>query len=830
MVDALAADVRYAVRVLRGRPWVTTVVVLTLALGIGANTAIFSFIDAILLRPLPYPAADRIVGIFERRPTGQPNPMSTLNYLDYARQSTVFEQISATTICCGVTMLGGVDGSAAPLAGLKVSASYFNVFGAHAAYGRTFAADEDQPARNHVVVLSHRVWAARFGSDPTLVGRSIVLDDHPYTVIGVMPENSPFDRGFVEIWIPVSFEGDRLNRSSHWLLTLTGGAVALLKPGVTVEHARAEMDGIAARLSAAYPDTNKGWGVDLEPYASFVVPPELRRSLYLVFAAVALMLLITCVNVANMMLAWALARDREVAVRLALGATPWQLTRQFLTESLLLSMAGGVLGVLVGYGTMSVSKTILAAVPATTSMLAIIVPADASVQLDARVLSFTLIVSVLSAVMFGLAPALPMRGARRAAIASGYRATATRAHQRLRNGLVVAQIALAFVLLTSAGLLIRSVVNMGAADTGFDATNVLTVQLSRAERHFENAAQLRAFMRAVVARLRAVPGVQDAAFVDGMPMNGAPRATFVQRASDRIVERAERPIADLKIVGPAYFHVLGLRVRRGRTFGDADRETTPLVAVINETMARTFFANSDGVGQRLLMDAPGFGSVYTSEAAAYEVVGVIADERLTPFDDRSAHAVVYVSNEQDSRDFLGIVMRSSLDARRLEPAVRVAVAAIDRGVAVTHVQSMDEWVSQSTTPDRFRSILLAIFAAVALALSAIGIYGMMAYAVVQRTHEFGIRAAIGASRANLIGVTIGDGVALAAGGLAIGAVGAIGATRFLQSFLSGVGAWDVTTWAAAAALLAIVAVAACYLPAREAASVDPVEALRKESW
>ena len=826
-MDAFVHDVRYALRVLRQRPGVTLVVLLTLSIGIGANTAIFSFADAILLRPLPYANADRIVGIWERRPSGQATAMSALNYLDYARESGVFAHIAATTVCCGPTLLGG-EPYPTPLASLKVSASYFDVFGAKAAYGRTFAAGDDQPGHDQVVVLSHRVWASRFGSDPTLIGRTIRLDERPFTVIGVMPENSPFDRGFIEIWVPVSFDGERRNRGSHWLLSLSGGALGLLKPGISIEKARAEMDTVAARLSIEYPDTNKGWGVVLEPYENVVANSDLRRSLYLAVAAVVLVLLIACVNIANVLLAWALAREREIVLRLALGAAPTRLLRQFLTESLLLSTVGGGLGVVVGYGTMSLLRTILRALPATVGTLPILLPADVAVQLDGRVLSFAVGVSVLCGAVFGLAPALTTIHGMRATIASGARASATATHRRLRHGLIVAQVALAFLMLIGAGLLIRSFEKMRTADTGFNATNVLTVQLSRSERHFATPSQVRTFMREVVAGLRATPGIVDAAFVDGMPMNGAPRGTFFQRAADPLVERAQRPLADLKIVGPGYFHVLGLHVRRGRTLSEIDRDKSPLVAVINETLARMFFASGDPIGQRLLMDGPTTTSTNVAQTASYEIVGVIADERLTPFDDRRAHPVVYVSNEQNPRDFVGVIVRTSLDGQRLESAVRATVAAADRGVAATQVRTMDQWLSESMTPDRYRSVLFGALAAVAALLAAIGIYGVVSYSVAQRTREIGIRAALGATPGKLVRLVVSEGVTLAAIGLALGAAAAVGLTRILDAFLFGIERSDAITWLAAVTVLGSVAVVGCYIPARRAASVDPLVALRAE--
>jgi putative ABC transport system permease protein len=563
-VSEVSVDLRYAIRVLRRRPWVTSVLLLTLALGIGANTAMFSVVDAVLMAPLPYPDADRLVGIWERRPTGERNSMTTLNYLDYERQNTVLENLAATTVCCGGTMLAG-DPTPTPLGGLKVSASFFDVLGVRAAYGRTFIAGEDQPGGNHVVVLSHRLWASRFGSDPAVIGHPIWLDNQRYTVIGIMPENSPFDRGMAEIWLPISLDGERMNRASHWLLSITGGALGRLKAGVTIEQARAELNAIAARLSAQYPATNRGWGVIVEPYAAIVVGSELRRSLLLLLAAVGVVLLIACVNVASVMLAWALSRDREVAVRLALGAAPRRLIQQFLTESLLIATGGGLLGIAVGYATMAFLRATVATLPVNLGTLPILLPAEASIQLNWRVLSFALVASVACGVAFGLALAIgTLRATRVTVCATGPRTSAPGTHRRAGSALVVAQVALAFVLLTSAGLLIRSFLKMREAPTGFNASHVVAAQISGLAQRLTNDAQLHTFTREVIARLRALPSVNDAAFVDSLPMDGAPAGTFVQLASRPVIARAQRPVADFKIVGAGYFQVLQLQVRRGR--------------------------------------------------------------------------------------------------------------------------------------------------------------------------------------------------------------------------------------------------------------------------
>jgi putative ABC transport system permease protein len=826
-VQTIAHDLRYAIRGLGRNPGVAAVIFLTLAIGIGINTAIFSFVDAILLKPLPYPHADRIVGIWERRPSGQPNSMTTLNYLDYAQQNTVFEQMAATTGCCGLTILNGEP--PVSLFTLSVSPTYFDVFGVTAALGRTFAAGDDSPGRNRVIVLSHRAWASHFGSDPALVGRDIRINDQPHTVIGVMPEHGPFDRMLVEAWLPLTFGPERMNRTSHWLIWLTGGAIGRLKPGVSIEHARANLEAIGARLSSEYPETNRGWSAIVQSYASIVAGRDLQRSLYVLLAAVGVVLLIGCVNVANVMLARALAREREIAVRIALGASHARVMQQFLTESVAISLAGGALGVAVASLSMWLLKAALAALPLNLAVLPVLIPAEASIGLDYRVLLFTGVLSIACGIMSGLVPALgTIRASRQSTTGLGRSTTATSRVSGIRHGLIVAEVALAFVLLVNAGLLIRSFSNMRRADTGFTASNVITAELPVSEKRFADASQLRAFVRQMSAGIRAIPGVTDVAFADGMPMQGAPSGVFVQLANRPALERVQRPVVDLRLVSASYFQAMGLRLFRGRTLSALDREDTPLVAVINETLARRFFGTGEPIGQRLLMDAPGFGSVYSGESAQFEIVGVVRDEQMTSFDEAREHAVVYVSNEQDPRGFAGVIVRSSTDPSSMERSLRAAIARVDKGQVVEHVRTLDELKAESRAVDRLRVGLLGGFAAMAVALAAIGIFGVISHSVVQRTQEIGIRSALGATPADLIWCVLGGGLGWIALGLAIGTVASLGTTRLLASVLFGVGPWDAFTLTATLALLAGVAVLACYLPARHAARLDPIQALRTD--
>jgi len=827
-LDAIRQDVRSALRLLRKNAGFTTVAMLSLGIGIGVNSAVFSVINGILLKPFPYPHAERLVGIWEKRPDGQRSAMSTLNYLDYANRSTMFERLAATTGCCAYVVLG--EGAAPTrLTALHVSATYFDVLGATAAIGRTFLSGEDQAGRDHVVVLSHKLWSSQLGADATLLGRSIRLDGQPYTVIGVMPEGGPFDRTRTQIWLPLAFGQDRMNRSSHWLLTLTGGAVGRLKPGVTIAQARAEMEAIGARLSAEYPSSNNGWSAAVEPYVSVVVGKDLPRSLYLLFAAVGMVLLIGCVNLASVMLARALARHREIAVRAALGATRGRLVQQLLIESLLLSIGGGMLGLLVAAGVTTVLSTTLAQLPLTMATLPILIPAEASIGLDWRVLLFTWTLCMGTGLGSGLVPAFSAARMTSVTLTSvGGRASAAAGHRRMRNALVVAEVALAFVLLANSGLLIRSFFRMQSAETGFEVANVLTAEIPVRDHRFASAAQFHGFVRQVIDAIAALPGVSDVAFTDGMPLQGTPTLSFFQIAGRPGVERSQRPAASFKVVSPGYLRALGLRLRRGRWLSGLDREETARVAVINDTMARMYFSNEDPVGQHLLMNQPGLGFVFPGPEVPWEVVGVIADERLTPFDDNEVHPAIYVSNEQSPTPFAGIVVRTSLDSSRLEKELKQAIAVVDRDQPVSDVKTLEQLKDESMTPDRLRSALLGLFAAMALVLSGVGIYGVVSYLVAQRTRELGIRAALGASPASLVILVVGPGMVRAAIGLAVGRLAAYGTTRLLRGFLFGVGPSDAVTFAATAGVLAGVAFVACYVPARRAARVNPLNALRAE--
>ena len=805
-------DVRYCARTLLKSPGFTAVAVLTLALGIGANSAIFSFVDAVLLRPLPYRDAQRIVLVWEKPPGGTRNPNSALNFLDWKSQNTVFEPLAATT--GGSVTLSGVSEPTLIRAG-RVSAGYFDIFQITPAIGRTFAPDEDQPGKDHVVVLSHRLWVSTFAGEPSIVGRSILLDGEPFTVIGVMPEGSAFDRGFSQMWRPLAFTPGERTRNFHWLQ-----ALGRLKPGVTIEQARAQMDAIGARIASDYPDSNKGWGVTVDRYADVLVGEQLKSSLYVLLGAVAMLLLIGCANLANLTLARGSAREREVAVRAALGAGRWRLVRQFLTENVLLSTAGGALGLLLGYGLMSGLKLI---VPPFT------LPRDANVTMDVRVLAFTFILSVATGIIFGLAPALQatkpdLSGAMKE---GGRGSSADPGRRRLRGALVVAEVALSFMLLVGAGLLVRSFFRMMQVQTGFDATNVLTAGLPIAATQFPDSDRLNEYLRQIVVRVEALPGVREAAITNTLPMQGWGNGMPFQIAGRPVVDRANRSAVGFKQVGASYFHTIGMRLVKGRGFTARDVKGAPPVTVINQTMAERNFKGEEPIGQRILVQEIIPGQPALGPEIPWEVVGVIADEKTGSLDG-DARAGMYVTIEQSPTTFVSLVVRASLEPTSLQPALGRAVREVNKDQPLSDVLTMEQIKDQSAASNRMRTMLLGVFAVFALALAAIGIYGVISYTVVQRTHEMGIRAALGADTGALLRLILVSGIRLAAIGLTIGLVLSLLVSRLLAVLLFGITPRDPLTMTIAAAVLAAVALLACYVPARRAARLDPLEALRCE--
>jgi putative ABC transport system permease protein len=809
-MSALRHDLRYALRTLRSSPGFAAMAVATIALAIGANTAMFSFLNGILLSPLPYPDPERVMLVLEKRPDGGTNGISTLNYLDWAEQNTVFEFLAAQT-GWGATYTGGEEPMR--LSGGRVSVHYFDITGGNVVLGRKFLPGEDEPGKDHVVLLSNALWRTRFGADPGVIGRQITLDSEPHEIVGVLEPGGTFDRQQRQIWKPLAFFPDNMTRDFHWF-----GALGKIKAGITLEQARAEMELIGKRISEAYPDSNKDWSVAVDPLAQQMIGPQIRTAVITLFSATAFVLLIGCANLANLALARGVARRREVAVRAALGAGRWRLARQFLTENLLLSLLGGVLGVGIGYATMLGVKAMIPPFA---------LPAEVDIQMDTGVLLFALGVTVLTGILFGLAPAVqatrtsltePMKEGGQGTTPSGGGA-------RVRNTLVVAEVALAFVLLVGSGLLLRSLFGVLAVDPGFDATNVLTANLPVPSSRFPDPQELNRYLTSVREAVAAVPGVRETALTSALPLQGWGYGMPYQIAGADAVDRANRRGGAFKMVTPAYFHALEIDFVAGRALETTDVAGAPPVMVVNETLAKRDFPNVSPIGQRILVQQIVPGKTELGSEIAWEIVGVIKDEKLSSLRDPGA-AAMYVSMEQSPVYFASLLARAAVDAQTLEKAVRAAIASVNKDQALADVRTLEQIADQSMVGDRIQTTLLAVFAGMALLLAAVGIYGVIAYAVTQRTHELGIRAALGASAHSLQSLVFRSGMKLAAVGLAIGLVASLAVSRVLQAILFGVGARDPLTIVAVAAVLAAVAAAACFVPARRATKVNPIIALR----
>lgn len=812
MFEDLRHDLAYGLRGLRRSPAFTAIALITLALGIGANSAIFSFVDGVLLRPLPYDHPERIVSIDETSPDGQANgAVSTLNFLDWQHESTSFAALSGVRRT-NMTLARATD--PVILSGSRVSAGYFDMFGVKPALGRTFAAHEDEPGTDHVVVLSHRLWLSEFGGDPSLVGRSIALDHEAYTVIGVMPAGTMFDRSWAQFWRPLAFTAAERTRNYHWFQV-----IGRLKPDVPLAQARAEMNGIATRISRDHPDSNKNWGISVLRLSDVLVSSQLERSLWVLLVAVGMLLLIGCANLANLTLARGTSREREVAVRAALGAGRARLVRQFLTEAALIAVAGGGLGVAAGYGAMRALKTM---VPR------FMLPADAVVTMDARVLAFAFVLSVATGVLVGLVPALQATAPDLAgAMKEGGRGSSGDSRRRgLRSALVVAEFALAFMLLAGGGLLLRSFFKMMNEHLASDESRVLTMWLPISSGRFPNSDALLAFVHEVVSQVAAVPGVTGVAASDTLPLEGWMNGMPFVIAGSTTIDRAHRDAAGFKVVQPDYFRVLGIRVLRGRALNERDVSGSAPVAVVNDTFARRYFGAHNPLGQHLLIDQIVPGKPQLGPEISWEVVGVIADEHSRSLDGSTERPGVYVPFDQSPGTSVNLLLRTAVDPETLGRAAVAAIHAVDSTQVVSEVLTLEQIKRESTASTRLGTTLLVVFAALALALAAIGVYGVISYAVAQRTREIGVRAALGASPGKVLGLVLGGGLQLTLAGLAIGLGGALLLTRLLGSLVFGISPHDPLTLAGSGLALTAVALFACYVPARRAARLDPLVALR----
>jgi putative ABC transport system permease protein len=810
-MDALRQDLRYALRALRGAPGFTAIVLLTLALGIGANTAIFSVVNAVLLRPLPYQEPERLMLARETYGEGLVGTVSGPNFLDWRGETRSFERLAASRMRF-LTAAG--DGEPEEVAAAMVSADLFDLLGVPPVRGRGFVAGEDE-GRGEVTVLSDGFWRARYGADPSVVGRQLTLGGRPYTIVGIAPPGMTYP-GRAQVWVPLELGVERAtDRSSH-----SYDVIGRLRPGVSLDQAQSEMEGIARELARVYPETNTGRGVTLVPLAADTVG-AVRPALLLVAGAVAFVLLIACANVANLFLARASLRQRELAVRAALGAGRWRLVRQVLVEALLLAGAGGVLGLLLAsWGV----HLLLALQPRG-------IPRLQEIAIDTGPLLFTLLVSVLIGIGFGLFPALSLSSHDAADSFRGEgRGSSHGVHRvRFRRALVVAQVSLALILVTGAALLVVTVRRLTAIEPGFDPRNALTFQLSLPAARFPEQAGHSGFVDRVLTRLAGIRGAEAVGAVYHLPLgSGDVNGDFTVEGSAPAAAGRE-PYAGYRIVAGRYFEALGVARRQGRLFGPEDRAGSTPVAIINETLARQHFPRGDAIGRRLTLgDGEG-------ETVWRKIVGVAADVRHLGLT-REPTPEIYVPLAQLDPDLwdvfkgtaLSVVVRAPGDAERLAGPLKSAVREIDAEQPVSQLRPMDELVSGAIARQRFSMILLLAFGGLALTLAAVGVYGVMVYSVTQRHRELGIRLALGARPAAVQVMVLRQGLGMALAGIALGLLGAMLLGRLLAGVLYGVTPTDPLVLAVVAALLGVASGTACLVPALRATRVNPVDALRSE--
>ena len=806
-MDTVVRDIRYALRALLRQPGFTLAVALTLALGIGANTAIFSVVHGVLLRRLPYPNDDRLMTVWTRLSTGDRETASMPDYLDWKAQNSSFASMSAYANSNDNLAAPGADPERVPSA--RVIADFFSTLGVTPAAGRWFVPEEFVFGSHRVVVLSHGLWVSRFGANPDIVGQTITLNARPYTVVGVAPEAMRLPAR-AQLWAPFAVDPSSppSSRRGDFL-----SVIARLAPGITPARAQADMNAIAKRLALAYPATNARIGVELVSLHDQLVG-QIRPALLVFSGAVALVLLIACANVANLLLARATAREREMAVRAALGAGRERLVRQVLTESLVLSAVGGVLGLLLAAWGVQGLK---AAAPPT-------LPRLDEIGLDPVALAFTAAAVVVTGFLFGIAPAL--RGsafALHSTLSAGGRAGIGGGRgERLRSVLVVAQVALALVLLVGSGLLVRTFARLQQVDLGFDSTHTLTAQIVLPGAKYTGNERLLGFFGSLHDRLAATAGVRTVAFTSDVPLAGG----YSYLSFSMVGQPAPRPGENLPdavpiVATPEYFTAMGIPLLAGRLFTAADAPNAPRVVVVNRDLARKAFGGRNPIGERI-----SFGNAADS-TTWLTIVGVVGSTRLEGVG-LETYAQAFTPLSQGPVPYVYVVARTTGDPLALAATLRREVAALDPTLPVANVMSMDQRAAASVAQYKLNSVIVTVFAAVALVLASIGIYAVISYAVAQRTREIGIRMALGAAQGHVLRLIVRDGMAPTLIGIALGAAGALGATRLMRSLLYGVSATDPAVFAVVATMLLVVALAACLVPARRAARVDPNMALRNE--
>ena len=807
-MDSIWKDLKFAFRNLLKRPGFAAIAVVTLALGIGGSTSIFTVVDAALLRGLPYKSPDRLYHVWEKTPQDafSKREFSYPDYQDY-QKNNVFEGLAAYT--GGRVLLSG-DGEPESVGGPRVSANFFNVLGVDPIAGRTFQAGEDQQGGPKVTVLSYGLWQRRFGGDSAVIGRAVMINGESYTVVGVLPANFQFALRNADLWIPYQPTQNQLTRRFMHGTNLIGR----LKPGVDAAQAYADLSIIGSRIEQEHKESHAGTTVRIVPLQEEVIG-TVRPILLVLLAAVGFVLLIACANVASLLLTRALARQKEVAIRSALGASRWRVIRQLLTESVLLSLIGGAAGLLIAYWGV---PALVAALPQNQLNA---MPFLKTLGLNTTILAFSFALSLLTGLFFGLAPALQSsRLDLNEVLKEGGRNASATASHRLRSAMVVSEIALAVVLLVGAGLMMKSLFRLLQTNIGFKTENLLTMGLILPPSKYTDQNQLINFSDQIQERVRSLPGVSNAGTVDILPVNAGNTTRFYVDG-DPVPAPGQEIEANSRVVSDSYFQTLGVPLLGGRTFDQRDIPDKPGVVIIGKTIADRLFAGRDPVGKKLRYNVPQFPPI--------EIVGVVGDVKITGLDE-AVKPVLYYPYRQSAGPFASLVVRSDGDPTALTASVRNEIRNLEPDAAILNVNTMEDMIAQTPASfmRRFPALLISIFAIVALLLASIGIYGVVSYSVSQQTHYIGVRMALGASPSDILKMVLKQGLILAGAGVVIGVLAAVGLMRLLRTLLFEVSANDVTTFALVGGGLFVIAVVACLIPARRATKVDPLVALRYE--
>lgn len=802
LIEDLWQDFRFGLRSLLKRPGFTAIALLALALGIGANTAIFSLVNAVILQPLPYRDPDRLISVYGTRNRSTQGSVGPTDFLDYRSQNKTFEQFAAS----GSMMLPmNLTGSGEPerLNASIITGNYFDTFGVRPALGRGFSLENEKTGQDHVTVLSHAFWQTRFGGDPNIVNKTINLDGKAYEVLGVMPAEVVLPQP-AQLWVPINFDADpeMKMRNARFLR-----GIGRLKEGVTLDQAQTDTDLIAAQLEQQYPDSNTGWSLRLIPLREILVGGS-RTMLFILFGAVGFVLLIACANVANLLLVRAAARQKEIAMRTALGASRLRIIRQMITESLLLAIFGGALGALLA----------VAGVKLLVSLGEDNIPRTANVKIDATVLAFTLLISLATGLLFGLAPAIRtmkenLVDALKDGIRGGSEATVK---NRTRSLLVVFESAIAVMLLIAAGLLIRSLVALQNVDPGFDPNNVLTLRVDLPRQKYNTPEKASNFFEQLETRVAGLPGVEAVGLITDLPLSGEAR-DMPYRVEGRPAT-SDIAFVDFRRVNKNYFSAMRIPLRRGRNFTEQEVRQSDKAIVVSQAFVDSVFPNEEALGKRLII-----WSGIRNEP--YEIIGIVGDTRYQSLQGEPS-ATMYVPTRELL--FVNLVIRTQGDPLSLVGGVRKEVNALDPDQPIAAIRPMTEWVAMSAAGARYRTTLLGLFALLAMILAATGIYGVMSYSVAQRTQEIGVRMALGARPLDVLKLVVRQGMMLVLIGVIVGLAGALALTRVMSSLLFGVTERDPITFVAVAALLIVVAFISCFVPAHRATRIDPLIALRCE--